>query len=60
MTISYIVTAANINYLFAAMLVPIISDVIGIARTKLISALANTIGLILSSFTDNVWIYIGL
>lgn len=25
----------------------------------MISALANTIGLILSSFTDNVWVYIG-
>jgi len=43
----------------AAMLVPFISDNIGIARTKLVSAVANTIGLIASSFTDNVWVYIG-
>jgi len=47
------------NYMVAAMLVPFISDNIGIARTKLVSAVANTIGLIASSFTDNVWVYIG-
>jgi MFS family permease len=40
------------------MLVPMISDTIGISRTKLVSAATNSVGLIASSFTKSIWVYI--